>query len=195
MALTKVTEFGGEAEVMGGLRLVRYDAPVLSISGLSLEDAYAVLEKLASKSIQAVRVGGPAAGSTVEVPRAAASPRALVEAMATSPSLSSAPKEAVQEAAPWVGQGAKKVSETESAAPAAQPSPAIEGVPEKVAKTGRFIEVLDWVMKSKGFKPSDVEAIIAECEKLRALPVVSRVRDLRDKVVSNLAAYGEAGEG
>lgn len=180
--MTKVTEFGGEAEVMGGLRLVRYDAPVLSISGLSLEDAYAVLEKLSLKSIQAVRVGAEPV-----LAQPAPSPRAVVEAMAAKPVLPAAQPEVREEA--------------KAGPPPASPSTetptvvATGDVPEKVAKTGRFIEVLDWVLKAKGLKPSQVDEIVSEFEKLKTLPVVARVRDLRDKVVSNLAAYGEAGEG
>lgn len=189
MALTKVTGFDGEAEVQGALRQVRYNDSVLSISGLSLEDAYAVLDGLSAKSIQAVRVG-PTPVFAQPVP----TPRAVVEAMVSS---AAPPAQAEREASPAlalvpspeVKAGPPPVAATET------PTAVAPGdVPEKVAKTGRFIEVLDWVMKSKGLVPKQVDEIVAEVEKLKALPVVARVRDLKDKVVSNLAAYAEAGE-
>jgi len=67
-------------------------------------------------------------------------------------------------------------------------------IPEKVLSSKRFIEVLEWVMKAYGHTPKDVDAIVAQLEQLKAqIPVVQRVRDLQDKVTSNLAAWAENG--
>jgi hypothetical protein len=68
-------------------------------------------------------------------------------------------------------------------------------VPEKIAKSTRFIEVMEWVMATKKLKPGQVDEIVAGCEALKEIPAVRRVRDIRDKVISNLAAYAEAGAG
>ncbi len=67
-------------------------------------------------------------------------------------------------------------------------------IPEKVVTSKRFIEVLEWVMKENGLTPKDEEAIIKKLEQLKdRIPVVQRVRDLKDKVTSNLAAWAENG--
>lgn len=68
-----------------------------------------------------------------------------------------------------------------------------DAVPDNILKSGRFVEVLDWVMKAKGLKPTQEAELLAELSKLKETPAVRRVRDLKDKLASTLAAYEEVG--
>lgn len=208
MGLTKIDGFTGEAEILGGLYRVEYAAGTLSVSGLGLDGAYAVLDALAARQIVAVRVrpgdrplAAPQPQTPPERPSAReAPPSARAEASAAAPPWEEnkpADKPAQESGAATASSGAE-AAEPGPAAGAGTPPPAAAGpggvVPEKVAGSKRFIEVLEWVMSAKGLKPADVDAIVAALEAVRdSVPVVARVRDLRDKVTSNLAAWAENG--
>jgi hypothetical protein len=96
---------------------------------------------------------------------------------------------------------ASKDAEPSSASAGSPPPPtgagdgeAVSGVPAKVVGTKRFIEVLEWLLKERKLSTKDVDGIVAALEEIKAVvPVVGRVRDLRDKVVANLAAWAENG--
>lgn len=60
MGITKLNGFSGEAEVFGHLVQVKWAQEYgLQIVGLSLEDAYAILDKASTGKVEAVRVKAP----------------------------------------------------------------------------------------------------------------------------------------
>jgi len=188
MALTKVKAFEGEAEVLGALHTVSYNADLLTIGGVSIEQAYAVLDKLSTKQIVAVKVGNqPAAPQPKTESQAAKVPQPVAEKPA--PHVAAQPPAKVE--------ADELEFPPKDDVPPQPPTIAEEAagdVPEKIKNATRFIEVLDWVLATKKFNKTQVDEITAACEELRpVVKVVSRVRDLKDKVVSNLAAYSEAG--
>ena len=189
MGITRVKAFAGEAEVLGKLVEVEYTVDGrLQLEGLTLDEAYEALDKLSLKQITAVRVTGK---TGPEAPKEAPPPKP------SAPKKVATPLRAVPEEAPAPKASAPKAPKEAPAAeaPAAEaPSDAEGGIPEKVQATKRFIEAMDWVMKAKGLKPSQVDEIVAACEEVKgSITVLGRVRDIRDKVVSNLVAYEEAG--
>lgn len=182
MGLTKINGFTGEAEVQGALRGVQYQGSALTIHGLTLDEAYGLLDALAAKSIAAVRVRGKEKEPAPESAPTAGGPARVA-------------RDGASEGDAKAAQVLPPAAEKEPAPPEKPEALLVAGVvPEAIAKSGRFIEVMDWVIKSKGLKRTQVDEIVAECEKLKDLPIIRRVRDIRDKVVSNLAAYGEAGD-
>lgn len=118
--------------------------------------------------------------------------RAAMEAMQETRA-SQAPKDA--EPAPPATAGSPPPSSGTGGAGGAVPAWVSGGaVPEKVAGSKRFIEVLEWVMRERGLSVKDADALVAALEEIKPhVPVVQRVRDLKDKVVSNLAAWAENG--
>jgi len=75
------------------------------------------------------------------------------------------------------------------------PPPGSVEMPDNIAGSKRFIEVMNWAMDAYGLKPADEDKIIALMETLRPkAKIVERVRDMGDKVKSNLAGWKEAGE-
>lgn len=197
MAITKLTGFKGDAEILGSLREVEYDGAILSgsalkIFGLRTEDAEAILNALSTRAVTAVRPLAQNVGTAVTPEEMRA--RAPKNGAGVQPA---AGLKVESKATPEPEKATEKElefppKEEKGAEPA--PAAAEGGVPEKIAKSGRFIEVMDWVMKERGLKPSQVDEIVAECEKLAPqIKVVERVRNLKEKVESNLAAYAEAG--
>jgi len=209
MAITKLTGFTAEAEVLGRMVRVQFSEEGLLIEDLSQAEAMEALDKLANRSL--VGVNPAVALQQMEAPRpprvSAPSPRknGTKEHSRSSEDLPQQPvKEPPLPASLTKGapedpalEFPPKPSAPRSPAPVrAAPAPAAvvpEGVPDAVAKSARFIEVLEWVMKSKNLKATQVEEIVAAVELLKELPAVRRVRDIRDKVTANLEAYAEAG--
>lgn len=194
MGLTKVTGFTGEAELQGGLYPVSFEHDWLRIGGLTLAQAYDILDALAAKTIVSVRVQGKDANRQITEPATPEPKEPTKQKEDASPpkrsSKDQVPKEEKKAGRLPTPEPEESKPETPAPAPPAEKNGAI---PEKVATSARFIDVLDWVMKSNGFKSEQVDEIVAAFEPLKELPVVKRVRDLRDKVVSNLAAYAEVG--
>jgi len=219
MSITKLQGFKGEAEVFGALKGVVWDNNTLTIFGVSVDEAYAVLDHASAGKIEAVRVRAPVeenvkpaqpdkfpshAGTAVPAKEAApaeVSKAALVHAAVAGVPQSAAAKEMLEKseiqrlAEEPASRPTSKPAKEAAAAPPPSTAPNADGIPENIAKSKRFIEVLDWVMKARGLKPDAVDQLVSECEKLKAaVPVIARVRDIREKVESNLAAYKEAGE-
>jgi hypothetical protein len=258
MAMTKILGFTGEAEILGGLHGVVFHAGGLTINGLDLDGAYAVMEALSKKALTGVRLvpgdrpadprveeykvaqatgfagsfsdfldyihdhtagklktvkaepekprlDAPAFAGESATDRAArgaqnAANERAKEEKKPKPALTTVEKEAIKSlesgsTTTKLPEGATLVSLAEKAAEVKTAEKgASSDIPEKVASSKRFIEVLEWVMKENNLAPKDVDAIIAKLEMLKdRIPVVQRVRDLRDKVTSNLAAWAENG--
>lgn len=69
-------------------------------------------------------------------------------------------------------------------------------LPEDIKGAKRFVQVLEWVMRVKALKPTDVEPLLAELTKMQPeVKVLTRVANLREKLESNLAAFTENAEG
>lgn len=245
MAMTKILGFTGEAEILGGLHGVTFHDGGLTISGLDLDGAYAVMEALSKKTLMGVRLepGDRPGAEPVDARREAyrekqaegfkGSYEDFLDLIHAQPGEKKAVKEAQPktELAPKVFAGEKEsdraaaavndeilktIREKEKAAKSAakteevkaevkpeaptgrvetsQPEAGGDDIPEKVVGSKRFIEVLEWVMQANGLTTKDVDPIIAKLEAVKdRIPVVQRVRDLRDKVTSNLAAWAENG--
>lgn len=198
MGLTKIHGFSGDAEIQGTLRSVQYSNGALTLFGMTLDDAYQVLDSLSLKTVVAVRVK---AGTRPEVIQENAKPpqpeKFLSHQSVEAPQKSEAPFKAPSKPEPAIVKTAEqKDAELLEFPPKGTVSAADPpaGIPEEVATSKRFIVVLDWVMKTKKLTYKQVDALVAEMEQLKDLPAVSRVRDIRDKVLSNVAAYEEAGD-
>lgn len=223
MALTKMDGFSGEAVVLGRLLRVSFDKDHLTLHGVSLEEAQTVLEALATKHLVAVSMPVKEKGGVAQPPPTPPPPGALppIEELQrhrqsqkvdgakppADPSSPAATQAVVAEAKAAEAKKEEKPNQGEPHPPppprdpaekelSPQPpasAPADHGIPQKIVESKRFIEVLDWVMKTKGLKPADVDKLVEEMEGLRKhVPVVQRVRDVKDKVVSNLAAWTES---
>lgn len=216
MGITKLLVVEGEAEVLGALRVVSWsEAEGGHIDGLTLDEFYKVLELVKTGAVHAVapRVEKP---TTAPSPGVRATPEEARASQARRSSEDHKPETQKSNVVQMPKTEPNKVDhiDRKDIAPpiiTKPEDPALEfppkdaeappfdtapsgDLPEKIVKTGRFIEVLDWVMKTKGYKPTQVDEIVAACEALRQhIKVVERVRDMRDKVTSNLQAYTEAG--
>lgn len=223
MAITTVGLLGGHAEIQGTQREFHWDGSNLTIKGLGYGDVTNILDALAAGTMWDVRPpssdkkGVPLLAKSVNFPEVAKAPlEARADERPKSHLKEEPSKQAVKETAPWEEPKTSPVTQlpkpepkvelkaeghpAQAIATKLEPTPAPEGsvpegVPEKIAKSGRFIEVLEWVMQSKGFKPTQEAEIIAAVTELQMLPAVRRVRDIGDKVKSNLAAFTEAGAG
>ena len=175
MGLTKVTGFKGEAELLGSLRQVEFseDGPegYLTIRGLGLDGAYAILAALASKELAVLHVQAGDRPAGAEKRNGAGPKRGAVdEAEAVSD------PEKVRELRSQ--EGAKDAGD----------------VPPEIAKSGRFVEVMQWVMRTRGLTADQPGEIAAELEKLRdRIAVVKRVVSIPNRVEANLDALREAG--
>jgi hypothetical protein len=210
VAITRLTSFSGEAEVRGRLVKVEFADERLVLQHVSLEEAQSILDALAYGKVVGVNPHRA-------LPRAEVKQEVMKEHLLTKQDLDAVSRlaSAVKEELGHVDTGAPLPSpkplvmppqpaDAELAKllefPPKDEAPAAVGAaPEKVVKAKRFIEVLNWVMSPGGFtaeglKPTQVTEIVAACEALRkTVTVVDRVRDMHDKVVSNLAAFSEAG--
>lgn len=201
MGLTKLSGYTGEAEILGQVISVQYQNGALTLYGLDLAQSYAAIDRLATGGLVAVRPphkdGAPASTPVKEPKKEAVGQVTNNVVQMPAPEKKAEPAKAAEKPAEKEDPALEfppkeKVAEQPAAPPA--PIPGAEDMPDKVRTTGRFIEVMDWVMKKHGFKPTQVDEIVAQCEKLRDhVKVVSRVRDMKDKVTSNLTAYQEAG--
>jgi hypothetical protein len=213
--LSKLTSFLGKAPIFGEERVVSVDmAPskahgldvhVVAIEVKTLEEGMAVLERLAPQAGVALT-----ATQTATLPP---SPPTLkeTEALAVSGKLLSEQSMAVLEAA-----GMVKIitppplpQEQTPAVQAAQRRETVTvrganvvefvkpgSLPPEIVGSKRFIEVMDFVMKRDGLKPSQAEQIIATLDALKEqVAIVGRARSIREKVEANLQAYAEAGHG
>ncbi len=191
----KLKMFEAEAEVLGKARPVQFREGGLMLTGLTYDDAMEVL-----------RLVGP---KTTPVPRGGDQPKPVV-----TPEKSSE-KETARSSEDRTSKPAPAPAKDDSPPfePDAPPSkvelklakelegvkePGSDGaeVPEKIAKSTRFIDVLEWVISTKKLKRTQVAEIVAAFSELKLgeVPAVRRVRDLTDKVTSTIEAYAEAGD-
>jgi hypothetical protein len=209
VAITKLTGFVAEAEVLGRMVRVEFKEGVgLTIEGLTHHEAMEAIDRLANRSLSAVNPRAALLlGQPLETPKnpypearrdqpaAPATSEKTTGKQTTRSSEDRTPEPAREESPPWVEDTKEDAKVAASLKSVPEPGADNGEVPEKVAKSARFIEVLEWVIQSKGFKPAQVDEIVAAIEALKELPAVRRVRDIRDKVTSNLEAYAEAGAG
>lgn len=218
----KLTEFRGDTVVLGRERTVAFahvcGVGKLTFEGVTYEEAMELVHRVADKT-QPVAVAVEAKGASVrstqqvkpekglkklEPPKSRPLPQVQetgTGAPKSTPASRPTPVPYPAQADEVVFPPDREPSRAEVALAvtlAGAPEPGVDGAlgcPEKVVKSGRFIDVLEWVMKTRGLKAEQVDEIVAVIEQLKELPAVRRVRDIKDRVISNLAAYEEAGSG
>lgn len=97
--LLTVTELCGDAVVLGGVHRVEFRDGALTIRGVSLDRARAILGVLASESLQVARLGGIVPQALPPV--AAEVPAARPALVPVPPQASPPPAPAVEETPPW----------------------------------------------------------------------------------------------
>lgn len=192
----KLKQFEAEAEVLGRITTVQFREGGLMLTGITYEDALEILHRIGPKLVGSAlpRITGPAPSTPRKQPEKGA-PSVRAE-----PAPKPAPKE---EEPPFVPDAAPSKPELKLAKELeGVKEPGSDGaeIPEKVAKSTRFIDVLEWVISSRKLKKTQVDEIVAGFADLKEVPAVRRVRDvngsgLKDKVISALAAYEEVGAG
>ena len=181
MAITALIGWDCTAEIQGIVRRVSYDGneKTLTMHGVLMPDAYSILNALGTGKMVAVNPSEAVLGTSLPMKK---------ETEGSAPLPVSEKKDVAPQKA---SEAPKKEEKPEALAQVHN----IGDVPEKIAKTKRFIEFLDWLMKAKNLKVSQVDEIVAEVTKFKeSIPVVSRIGDIRERVLSNLVAYEEAGD-
>lgn len=193
----KLKMFEAEAEVLGKTRPVQFREGGLMLTGLTYEEAMEVLRLIGPKT-----VAPPARG---DQPRSVVTPEKASVKEAPRSSEDRAPKPA-KEPAPAKDDSPPFEPDAPPSKPELKLAKELEGVkepgsdgaevPEKIMKSTRFVDVLEWVIATKKLNRAQVAEIVSAFQELKLgdVPAVRRVRDLHDKVTSTLEAYAEAGD-
>ena len=207
MGLTKIHGWKGEAEILGGLYAVEFDTGSLTIRGLDLDTSYVVLETLAAKAIQAVRVQS---GTRPSIQEAAPAPE-TAQVRAETPAIIEEPKKELQS---WNPKAefpdepkepppppqvfkAPVVPELpmEEEKPAAQLQPPVDGVPPEIQDAPNVISILDWLVKTRGLSHKDTPSMVKAVQEIA--PHVGLLRrmgsKLPERIASTLQMFSEGG--
>ena len=186
MALTRLTGFEGSAEILGILRDVQYRAGGLTIEGLDLADAHAILKHLSLGTLATAEVADPIAqiradmvaggpkhpevqavvwkkvSGSVSVDFPEPKTQLAPPAQPPAPPQVEAPKEPVAQQPP--PPSPPPATPPAPAAPPADaaPPPSTDGVPEPIRKANRLNVVLDYLLSTGVAR--DKEALLAACE-------------------------------
>ena len=178
MGITRLNGFKGEAEVGGALKNVVWDNGALTIFDTSIEEAYAIIDACAARSISAVRVKMAQTAPVIQEP----SPEALAHA-----GISKA-----TDAKPAPSTNGTKKGEVEKPVAEKKPEPEKKAAPEASSghedidlKTANIIHVVNHLM-DKGFKTA--KEILDQCEKIKADVPVLAGPDMRSRVARKLVS-------
>ena len=202
MGLTKIHGWKGEAEILGGLYSVEFDAGNLTIRGLDLDGGYAVLEALAAKTIQAVRVSSGTRPLPQEAAKAEEPKSSLPEVVEPKRELKAwdpkveFPEEPKKEESPPPAPKPTVVPELamEEEKPQAKPAP-INGVPPEIQNAPNVISILDWLVKTRGLSPKDVSAVVKAVQEIAPhVGLLKRMGSkLPERITSTLHMFAEGG--
>lgn len=206
MAITEMLGWKAMAEVNGTLRRVEFDdeSRQLTIHGVREDEALDLLNKLRKGAVVGVTpgvvrqasagLGSDKPGAVREPPPAAKPPP---EKMSEKPALAPSAPKAEPAPAPSPGVVGQGGSGSPSAGLLVSGSGATKAaIPEKVLKSGRFIDVMQWVMQTYNLKAAQKDEIIAACREVQQdIPLLGKIsaESLVVKVESNLAAFAENG--
>jgi hypothetical protein len=185
MGITKVRSFTGEAEILGAVRNVTFDGGnnVLVIHDVdTLETALALLDNLALGTLQAVKPSRLGADNPSKNGNGAHAMQTATSLPQPPMHLEPKPALPVTKSEPEKAEAVEEVAEKKAAAP-----PGPDGMPSALLAAKRLPDVVGYFFE-QGIK--DVDAITAECEKVRHLvPALKRVGDMRDRVSRTVEAY------
>ena len=220
MALTNLTGFIGDAEILGALLTVEFRDATLMIRGVSLEATTNILEVLSTKELVAVRLPTSAQKATAPVVQEYAPPEKETKAPKAQRAKKveqepSEPAEKIVETAPadeakksnepppWVTEGTEEETKPVRALSVVKDHPQqvqekpetvqTQAMPEEIAKSGRFFVIMKWVQATYNIPSSSPDRIAAALAEYKDHPAIRRVRDLKDKVASTLLAHDETG--
>lgn len=172
MALTRLISYVAEVELLGEIRVVEIDSMrgTLTIRGITMEQAHAVLEKLSEGRLKSVVP--PAEVQAQPEPEPA---RVLAMVPPVAPV---APTNREQDA-PLPPAGA-------TGATGAPPAETADGLPSEVVNATRVGDVVRWV--AANFPGAADEVIVGKVQEVAPrVPLLSRVTNLAERVRRQLA--------